>query len=75
MVAEPNIGLLADTVSKPIVTDRLLTLHCRRSRQRREGLQRVTSAGRARDLTAGKLTPTLGARIADVPGRQDPTQS
>lgn len=31
------------------------------------------SAGRVRDLTAGKLTPKLGDRIADVRGRQYPT--
>jgi hypothetical protein len=28
------------------------------------------SAGRVRDLTAGKLTPKLSDRIADVRGRQ-----
>jgi len=34
-----------------------------------------TSAGRARDLSAGKLTPKLSDRIADVRGRQYPTRS
>ena len=33
------------------------------------------SAGRVRDLTAGKLTPKLSRRIADVRGRQYPTPS
>jgi hypothetical protein len=32
-------------------------------------------AGRARDLTAGKLTPNLSHRIADVHGRQWSTQT
>ena len=33
------------------------------------------SAGRARDLTAGQLTPKLRDRTADVRGRQWPTQT
>ena len=33
-----------------------------------------TSDGRARDLSAGKLTPNLSHRIADVHGRQWSTQ-
>ena len=32
-------------------------------------------AGRARDLTAGKLTPKLSYRKADIRGRQWPTRS
>ena len=35
----------------------------------------LASAGRARDLTAGKLLPKLSDRIADGRGRQYPTQT
>jgi hypothetical protein len=38
-VAEPNVGLMADTVSTPAGADRLLTLHCRRSGHVKEAAQ------------------------------------
>jgi hypothetical protein len=43
-VAEPNVGLMAHTVSTPASVDRLLTLHCSRSGRCDEGEQRVVLA-------------------------------
>jgi hypothetical protein len=41
LVAELNVGLMAETVSTPARADRLLTLHCRHTAPRSEGSARV----------------------------------
>jgi hypothetical protein len=46
-MAEPNVGLMADTVSTRADIERLLTLHCRHPSRRRDRQQRVASSPRA----------------------------